>query len=130
MDASESESDLTSENHPCPRCGASIQVSTIHRITDADQIEALFRHAYNRAHCPQCNAPFTSPHILKIRLPEHPYCDHDCIPFALLDQPSIVQALIQEPTPAKRVYSYRELQRSLEAELLYQMHREAEGQIQ
>lgn len=116
--------EITRQYHPCPNCHDSTPVEVITRIESEEALTCYFTHGLNRARCSDCGARVEAPVRVRVSLPGTAMLDHECVPIALLDCLEVLDDLLQDtPTGLKRVYSHDELERSLEACLLIEMHR-------
>ena len=102
--------------HPCPNCQSSIPIDVTTAIESDDDFAHFCIHRLNRAQCCFCGSQVEAP----VRITMMPNCEeipnHDCVPLALLKDPEILDDLLHNtPEGLRRVYSYDELERSVEA---------------
>jgi hypothetical protein len=115
---------ITRQYHPCPNCHASTPVEVITRIESEEALTIFFTHGLNRARCSDCGGRVEALVRVRVRLLGDTLINHECVPIALLDNLKVLDDLLQDtPTGLKRVYSHDELERSIEACLLIEMHR-------
>lgn len=115
---------ITRQSYPCPNCHAPTPVDVITSIESEEALTCYFTQGLNRARCSDCGARVDAPVRVRVSLPGAALLDHECVPIALLDCLEVLDDLLKDtPTGLKRVYSHDELERSLEACLLIEMHR-------
>ncbi len=117
-------SNITLQYYPCPNCETSTPVDVITRIDSEEALSSYVSRNLNRARCFGCGAQVEAPVRVRVSLADYPLIHHECVPIALLDRPEVLDDLLKNtPTELKRVYSHDELERSIEACLLIEMHR-------
>ncbi|MEX2580601.1 MAG: hypothetical protein WD342_16205 [Verrucomicrobiales bacterium] len=117
-------SNISRQQHSCPNCRLSVSVRVITRIESEEVLNQYFAEGLNRARCHYCGALVEAPVRVRVSLADSFLIDHECVPLPLLDRPEVLEDLLRDnPEGLKRVYSNDELERSIEATLLIEMHR-------
>jgi hypothetical protein len=117
-------SKISRQRFPCPLCQAPTPVDVITEIHSEDDLNNFISLHLNRARCPSCGAEVEAPVRVTARFPDFPALNHDCVPMVLLENPEMLDELLHNsPADSRRVYSLDELERSIAATLLLEMHR-------
>lgn len=109
-------SNISRQWHPCPNCKASTPIDVITVIETEDDFAHFCIHRLNRAQCSFCGSQVEAPVRVTVKTDSEEIPDHDCVPLVLLEKPEILDDLLYNtPEGLRRVFSYGELERSIEA---------------
>lgn len=102
-----------------------ISMTVMDRVETHEELTEFFGHRHNRGICPACGMLSEAPVRVIVKLDCEEIPVHECVPLHMLEDPAVLDDLIRDtPDGLRRVYSLGELERSIEAHVRLEMHRQ------
>ena len=118
-------SNVSQQWHPCPRCNTSTRIEVITAIESEEDFNNFMTHRLNRAQCFSCGTTVEAPVRVSLKTGLEYIPDHECVPLVLLENTEMLDDLLNNTPPGLlRVWSNDELERSIEAHLRLEFHRQ------
>jgi len=93
----------------CPSCGTETPLESVHAIRSTAELETFIARGLNRGACARCGSLLEAFVPVLARLSDAAATPHQFVPFAALEDPATLDALLQLDPSVKTVYSLSEL---------------------